>query len=164
MTEKGKNDQQEVGLYEKLAERTAELLDTGKKTLDEALKMARDEMAAAEQFSRERLDKVSGFVRRDVALMGENISKTTETLKNAVDPQRVATGIQSVFGSILNSTADLIGDLAERLEKNLEFKTGEVTNLGTLTCKACKAELHMKGTGHIPPCPKCHATVFRKSY
>ena len=164
MTETGKNDQQDVSLYEKLAERTAELLDTGKKNLDEALKMARDEMFAAEQFSRERLDKINEFVRRDIALMGENFTKTSATVKSAVDPQRVSTGIQSVFGSILNSTADLVGEWAERLEKNLEFRTGEVTSLGTLTCKSCKAEIHMKGTGHIPPCPKCHATVFRKSY
>ena len=31
-----KNEQEEVGLYEKLASRTADLLEEGKKTFDEA--------------------------------------------------------------------------------------------------------------------------------
>ena len=155
------NDQQEVGLYEKLATRTAELLEEGKKTLDEALKKAKEELSKAGDLSGEQLDKVADYVKRDVA---ENAGKATEAVKKAVDPQRVAAGAQSIFARILNSAADALSDLAEKAEKQVGFKTGEVTSAWTLTCKECEAEMHMKTTGRIPPCPKCHKTTFRKSY
>jgi hypothetical protein len=61
-------------------------------------------------------------------------------------------------------TSGVLGEWAEKTEKHLQFHTGEVTSLGTLTCKGCQAEMHFKGTSRIPPCPKCHQTVFRKSY
>ena len=45
-----KEEHEEVGLYEKLASRTADLLEEGKKTFDEALKKAKDELSAAGDF------------------------------------------------------------------------------------------------------------------
>jgi hypothetical protein len=157
-------EQKEVGLYEKIAARTAELMEEGKKTLDEALAKAREEIAVAGDFSREQAEKMSGFIRRDIALMKEKEGLSTDVLMRALDPQRVAAGIQSVLAGIMAKTSDVLGDWAEKTEKHLEFHTGEVTSIGTLTCKGCQAELRMKGTTRIPPCPKCHQTVFRKSY
>ncbi|HKL25486.1 MAG TPA: hypothetical protein VJ910_04610 [Desulfuromonadales bacterium] len=154
-------DHHEVGLYEKLASRTAELLEESKKTLDEALKKAREEVNRAGNFSSEQMDKVTSYVRRDLV---ENARKASDAVRQTVDPHRMSAGVQSVFSRILTSTADALGDLARRAEKNLEFKTGEVTSPGTLTCKDCSAEMHMKSTARIPPCPKCHKTQFRKSY
>ncbi len=155
------NEQQDVGLYEKLAARTAELLEEGKKSLDEALKKAKDELAKAGEFSGEQMDKVASYVKRDVADQAE---KATEAVRKAVDPHRVAAGAQSIFARILNSAADALSDLAKKAEKATEFKTGEVTSAGTLTCRECGAEMHMKATGRIPPCPKCKKTEFRRSY
>lgn len=163
MTEKKQQqkDEQDVGLYEKLAARTAELLEEGRKSLDEALKKAKDELNKAGEFSAEQLEKIAEFVRRDV---NENATRATEAVKKAVDPQRVTLGVQSVFARILTSAADALSDLAEKAEKNLEFKTGEVTSAGKLVCKECGAEMNLKATGRIPPCPKCHKTVFRKAF
>ena len=31
-----------------------------------------------------------------------------------------------------------------------------------LVCTVCGAETHMHRTGRIPPCPKCHATSFKR--
>lgn len=159
--DQGSNGQQEVSFYEKLAERTAELLEEGRKTLDEALKKAKDELSKAGHFTADQADKVAEWVRRDVR---EGAGKATEAVKKAVEPQRMAAGAQSLLARILTGTADALSDLAKKTEQSLEFKTGEVTSAGTLTCKECGAEMHMKQTARIPPCPKCHKTVFRKSY
>ena len=156
-----KEEQEEIGLYEKLASRTADLLEEGKKTFDEALKKAKEELSTAGDFSREQADKLGEYVRRDLK---ENADKAKEAVKKAVEPQRVAAGVQSAFTRILTTAAETLTELAERSEKSLEFKTGEITSPGTLTCKECDAEMHMKKTTRIPPCPKCHKTVFRKSY
>lgn len=151
----------EVGLYEKLTSRTSEILEDGRKTLDEALKKAKDEMTRAGEFSKEQVDRVGEFVRRDII---ENAGKAVEAVKNAVDPQRLSAGIQDFIARILTSTADAIGGLAQKTEENLEHKTGEPTSAGTLTCKECGAQMHLKHASRIPPCPKCHKTVFRKTY
>ncbi|MDT8443313.1 MAG: hypothetical protein RQ722_03380 [Desulfuromonadales bacterium] len=156
-----RDEQEEVSLYEKLASRTADLLEEGKKTFDEALKKAKEELSAAGDYSRERVDKLGEYVRRDLKA---NAGKATEAVKKAVEPMRVAVGVQSAFSRILTSAAETLTELAERSEKSLEYKTGEITSPGTLTCKDCNAEMHMTKTTRIPPCPKCHKTVFRKSY
>ena len=165
MSDENKNineeEHQEVGLYEKIASRTAELLEEGRKTFDEALKKAKEEYSHAGDYTRELADKVSQYVRRDLL---ENADKAKEAVKKAVEPHRLSAGVQSAFARILSSSADTLSDLARRAEKTLEFHTGEITSPGTLTCKGCQAELHMSKASKIPPCPKCHKTTFRKSY
>ena len=156
-----KNEHEEIGLYEKLASRTADLLEEGKKTFDDALKKAKEELASAGDFSRDQADRLGEYVRRDLK---ENAGKAKEAVKKAIEPQRLAAGAQSAFSRILTSAAETLTELAERSEKSLEYKTGEITSPGTLTCKGCDAEMHMTKTTRIPPCPKCHKTVFRKSY
>ena len=56
------------------------------------------------------------------------------------------------------------GLVAKTLAKRPERKPEFLTSSGTLTCKECDAEMHMTKSSRIPPCPKCHKTVFRKSY
>jgi hypothetical protein len=156
-----KDEQVEVGLYEKLATRTADLLEEGKKTFEDALKKAKEELSSAGDFSREQADKLGEYVRRDLK---ENADKARDAVKKAIVPQRLAAGVQSAFSRILTGAAETLTELAERSEKVLEYKTGEITSPGTLTCKDCDAEMRMTKTSRIPPCPKCHKTVFRKSY
>lgn len=161
---KDKNEEHEVGLYERIASRTAELVESGRQNMDEALKKSREELTAAGDYSREKIDRVSSFVRRDIASLGENAGKATETLRAAMDPKRVAYGAQSALSRLLGSASGLLGEWAQKTEKTLEFRTGEITSFGTLTCKSCGGEIRIKSTGRIPPCPKCHHTVFRRSY
>lgn len=161
--ENGSNqEQRDVGLYEKLAARTAEILEEGKKTLNEALEKAKEELSGAgEFFSREQAEKIGTYVLRDLS---ENAGKAREAMLKALDPHRVTAGVQSVFARILASAGETLSELADMAEKGLEFRTGEVTSPGTLTCRECGAEIHMTRTTRIPPCAKCHKTVFRKSY
>ncbi len=163
MTDQNENnkDQEDVGLYEKIASRTADLFEEGRKTFDEALKKAKEEISSAGDYSREQADKIGEYVRRDLKA---NANKAKDAFIKAVEPQRLAVGAQSAFSRILSSAAGTLTDLAEKSEKLLEHKTGELTSPGTLTCKNCDAEMHLTKTVRIPPCPKCHKTIFRKSY
>lgn len=166
MTEKQQqnNEQDEVSFYNKIISRTEELLESGRKNLDDALKRAGDELSAAGHFTREQSEKISAYVKRDIQNAVNNAGKAKENLKDAVTPMRVAAGAQSLFSKILSSTAETLSEWAKKSEQQLEFKTGEVTSPGTLTCKNCMEEIHMKKTARIPPCPRCHQTLFRKSY
>ncbi len=154
------NDQDEVRLYEKFVTRTEELLENGKKTLDETIKRAGDELITAGNFTKEQAEKVSVFIKRDI----QHAVDSADAVKEAVDLHRIAVGAQSIFSKILSNTAETLSDLAQKSEQQLEFKTGEITSPGSLTCKNCGEVIHMKKTAKIPPCPKCHKTFYRKSY
>ena len=166
MTDNNKqnNDQDDVSLYEKIVSQTEELLGSGRKTLDEALKRAGDDFSSAGSFTREQAEKVSVFVKRDIQHVVNSTNKGKANMKEAVDPKRISVGAQSIFSRILSSTAETLNDWAKKSEQNLEFKTGEVTSPGSLTCKNCGEVIQMKKTAKIPPCPKCHQTLYRKSY
>jgi ssDNA-binding Zn-finger/Zn-ribbon topoisomerase 1 len=159
-----KQEQEEISLYARIVTRTEELMESGRKNLDEALKKASEDLTSAGDFTREQSERIAGYVKRDLGHAAEHVSKTTESIKGAVTPQRLAAGAQSLFARILTTTSEQLSEWAQKAEGHLEFKTGEITSPGTLTCKNCQEELHMKRTARIPPCPKCHKTIFRKSY
>lgn len=158
------NEPEDVNLYKKIISRTEELLESGRKNLDEALKRAGDELSSAGSFTRKRAEKISTFVKRDIQHVVENTGKAKEAFKKAVDPKRVTVGTQSIFSKVLLGAADKLSSWAKKSEPHPEFKTGEVTSPGILICKNCGEEIHMEKTARIPPCPKCHKTLFRKSY
>lgn len=166
MTEKKqtKQDQEDIGAYEKIVNRTEELLGDGRKNLDEALKKAGDELSSAGNFTKEQVEKVSKYIKHDIQHTFAGAEKGAQPIKEAVNPKRIVVGAQSLFSKILLSTAETLSDWAEKSEHLLEYKTGEITSPGTLTCKKCSEQIHIKKTGRIPPCPKCHHTMYRKSY
>jgi len=43
-----------------------------------------------------------------------------------------------------------------------EWHAGDVTSIGMLRCRHCGELLHFERTGRIPPCPRCHATVYER--
>jgi len=157
-------EHEDVNLYQRLSDRAAELVQEGRKTLDEALKKASEEIAASGEFTREKAEKVGDYLRRDLTEFGSRMHKATDTVKEAAEPHRVVAGMQSGLAKMLATAADVLTELAGKSEQVLEFKTGEVTSPGTLTCKDCGKEMHFKATVRIPPCPQCHKTRFRKSY
>jgi Zn finger protein HypA/HybF involved in hydrogenase expression len=42
------------------------------------------------------------------------------------------------------------------------YKTGEVAAPGTFECRKCGERIHLHAPGHIPPCPKCAHTEYKR--
>ncbi|MBE9503603.1 MAG: hypothetical protein IME96_05455 [Proteobacteria bacterium] len=170
MTEmqRGDDEQKEVSLYEKLASRTKEILGETKvkssKTMHTAIEKAKQEMVAAGDFGQEKGGKLKAFLIRDLWATKEALTKASRTTKEALDPKRLSAGIQSNLAHILPALGSRLEDLGSKLESHLEYKTGEIASLGHLKCKKCGNEIKMHGAGHVPPCPECSGTEFRKSY
>ena len=70
-------------------------------------------------------------------------------------------------GAFLSNVTKGLGDwarsLSDKLDSSLSYKTGEVSHGGTFICTGCEAEIHLKKPGHLPPCPKCSKTEFRRA-
>lgn len=82
----------------------------------------------------------------------------------ALDPARPGAGALASLARLLHAAGGAITAWSENAEAALEYKTGEVTTAGTLTCLACGQKVQLKSTGVVPPCPSCHATRYRKGY
>ena len=159
---------EEVGLYEKLAHRSKELLEGAKEktseSIDFAIDKAKEEMVAAGDFSREQGERLKTFLKRDLHIAQKYALKAGDATKEALEPHRVAVGLQNTLATILEVVGGKLEEWGEKMESQLNFKTGEITTPGTLMCKSCGADIKMHHPGHIPPCPKCKGTEFHKVY
>ena len=170
MTEKQGNveEQKEVGLYEKLALRSKELIEEARdktaETAETAIEKAKSEMIAAGEFGSEQGERLKAFLIRDLQATRNAALKMGKTAGEVLQPHRVAAGIQSSLAKILDTVSDTLEGWGDKLEAKLDYKTGEITTPGTMTCKECGNKIKMSNTGRIPPCHKCKGTKFRKSY
>jgi len=75
-------EQEEISLYAKIVARTEELMNSGRKTFDEALKKAAEEISTAGDYTRDQSERIAGFVRRDLGHAAEHINKTTNACQS----------------------------------------------------------------------------------
>ncbi len=170
MTEKqgSVEEEKEVGLYEKLALRSKELIEEARdktaETAEAAIEKAKAEMIAVGEFGNEQGERLKAFLIRDLQATRDAALKMGKTAGEVLEPHRVAAGIQSSLAKILDTVSDTLEEWGDKLEAGLDYKTGEITTPGTMTCKECGNSMKILNTGHIPPCHKCRGTKFRKSY
>jgi hypothetical protein len=56
----------------------------------------------------------------------------------------------------------LAGEVESHLQRELEYHTGSVVGGGNFFCLRCDKEIRKVKTGPLPPCSRCHGTVFRR--
>jgi len=143
-----------VEFFESGAEKSSAFAQT-------ALEKARKQLTAAGAFSEEQGLKLKKFMERDFAHMA---TEMRDEARDKLDPSRLGAGALSSISKLLRGAGSMLSDVANRADRNLHCRSGEITSAGTLICTACGHEIHKKKTGRVPPCPKCHATEFKKSY
>lgn len=156
---------EEADQYDLLAARFKELFETGAERSSEfahaALEKARQQLTAAGTFSEEQGKKLKGFMERDFTQLAGSMR---DEARERLNPARLGAGALSSISLLLHAASSVLSDVAGRAEKGLLCRSGEVTSAGTLTCISCRHDIHLKKTGRVPPCPKCHGTEFKKSY
>ncbi|MDX8391509.1 MAG: NADP-dependent isocitrate dehydrogenase [Mariprofundaceae bacterium] len=155
----------EADQYDQLAARFTELFESGAGKTSEfahsALDKAREQLTAAGAFSEDQGQKLKTFMERDFSMMATSMR---DEAKERFDPARLGAGAMASISGLLHGASSLLTDAANRADKNLHCRSGEIISAGTLVCSQCGHEIHKKKTGRVPPCPKCHATDFKKSY
>ncbi len=165
------NDQDKATLaqqYDKLASKFNELYlsgkERGRESMTVALEKAHEQMAALGELSAERGEDLKKYMARDLEQTLADAQSLGDEAKERLNPGRLGAGALASLAAILESTGNLLQSLSEKTREKLTYRTGEITSAGTLTCQACGDSMRLKETGHIPPCPKCSATQFDKSY
>lgn len=132
--------------------------------VDRAIERAQETATELGELSREEAERVGGYLKRDLddaaRFLAESGSELGEWLK--FDLKLVEKGMADLFRDSVDYTRLELQHLARRADALGEWHSGEVTSIGTLECKACGEKLHFHHIGHIPPCPKCHGTVYRR--
>jgi len=150
--------------YELLLERAIKeahkLEDKTGPALHRIIDEVRADSKALEKWTEDESEKIAGYLKRDLIDAANYIEETKEDFK---------TWFGFDIGLIEDRLLDLFTQAADRTTIELlkfkakaafEYRTGEITGLGTLACKECGEKLHFHKPGHIPPCPKCHSTTF----
>lgn len=154
--------------YNALAHRFNELYSAGKERGQEsmavALEKAHEQLTAAGNFSAEQGEYLKQYLARDLDQTLLDARQLGEEAKERLHPARLGAGALASLASILNMTGDALRSLSDKTRESLAYKSGELTSAGTLACQACGQKVQLKATGHVPPCPKCSATLFSTGY
>lgn len=134
-------------------------------TLKQALDAAEQKASDLGELSREEIQRLSDYLKRDLqeagAALADNSRKLAEWLE--FDTELAESRLSEWMAQVANPTIVELERLREQARMG-EWHTGEITGPGVLTCRSCGEQLHFDKPGHIPPCPRCHATVFSKEY
>lgn len=163
-----------LNTYHEMLDHVKELWHTAEKkalpTLSENIKKAAEKASQLGELTREEAEKIGGYIQRDLEDAGNYLSEYTEKngplLENWIKDELsfAETQFAEMFANLADKTRFELDALAERARQLGIWHTGEITNVGVLYCQKCDEALHFKKPGHIPPCPKCKGTVFKKVF
>lgn len=148
----------------RVRERMGEMEKDARPMLHNAIENAKETATELGELSREEAEKVGDYLRRDLEHAGDFLSRTGKDLGSWLrfDTELVERSLAEMFFQVADQTEVELAELSVRAEILGEWHTGEISGIGTLECKSCGEQLHFHRTGHIPPCPRCHGTSFRR--
>lgn len=157
-----------VNAYEKMLEQVDSMLDKAEKntlpSIKKSIDAAREKAVELNELTREEAEKVAAYLERDMKDAAHFLSETGDEFRAwfKFDVQLIESRMLEMLAKVADKTRLELDRLAERAREGVLYHTGEITGPGTLVCTQCGKELHFHKTGHIPPCPKCHATEYRR--
>ncbi len=158
--------ERQVKAYDKMIERVRHLLHVAEhKTvppLEHAIHMARDKAVELGEVSRDEAEKIGAYLRRDMHELAMHMNDTGAELRSwfHMDLELIEAKLVDLMSQVADKTRLELAQLATSAHSPLLYRTGEISGPGTLQCRSCGAHIRFTKTGHIPPCPKCHATEF----
>jgi len=114
------------------------------------------------KWSKEEIDLLSRYVKRDLRHIAQNLEKTNSKFIDwlDVDSLQVEKSLLNMLSSMADHTRLELDNIKHLAESAEDLHTGEVTTVGSISCKSCGKEFHFHRAGRIPPCASCHKTIF----
>ena len=152
-----------INAYSDLMAHIYEAMDDTLHSFADALHIAKEKTNQTNNLSQEELDKVSGFVKRDIEHAAHGLPEHKDNSSLAdwfkFDIELIENFTLDAFLSIADKTRVELAKLQQLAQKH-SYKAGEITGPGTFICDACGKEIAFKTTSEIPHCPACHADTF----
>jgi len=166
MTDKNDENSRLTQTYNRMMSHLKAALDLSEKDtppLEQLLHNAKSKLVELEEATLEEAEKVGTYLKRDIEdvanyFAGPEAKELSDWIK--FDIEQIETRTLELFSSVADKTKLALFELEQRAAHAHEYHTGEITSIGTLYCASCSQAMHFTTTGHIPPCPKCHRTIF----
>ena len=110
-------------------------------------------------------EKIGQYLIRDIEDATHFLAETNNSLGEWLrfDLEYIEDKVLDMMQGMVNHTQlelDRIAEQARESDQEGLWRTGEIAGIGTLHCIECGRELNYHKPGRVPPCPKCHATIF----
>ncbi len=154
-----------IEAYNKLLHRVYDTVVEAGDKLKPSLEKRLEDAAALDELGREEIETISDYLRRDIEAAAQWMADNDggelgEWLR--FDIEQVESQVLEAFSQLADQTTVELKQLEQTANVIGEWHTGEIVGIGSLTCMKCGEELHFHATGHVPPCPKCHGTKFKR--
>ena len=158
----------ELAAYQKLRQEFSKHLEEIRETINrEMLKNATDKarqaLKASGIYTAEVVQKAGVSLQKDLAsssiALGKGWHDFSEKSADVFEAWRDRGAI--FLGHAAKAVGEWLEDVGEKGE-HPTYHTGDMAMNGAFTCRACGEHIELKNTGHIPPCPKCFKTEFRR--
>jgi len=168
-TREKQQQQEELAAYDKLRQNLKKILseiheNVNADTLRHAVDKAGAQLKEVGEHTAEAVNKAAAALKKDLASVGAKLEPKWEALAGKTgDLFDAWRDRSSVF---LGQASRALGDWLQQLSSRLEhpsYQTGEMTFGGTFECTACGEQVTLDKAGHLPPCPKCYKTEFRRT-
>lgn len=158
------HDEHRVRGYIRMLERLREAGADGMHTLQQRLDRAREAAVHLGELTREEADLVGNYVRRDLNQIGRFLDRGSHAFAEWLDfdLDMLESDAWKWLGRLADPTELAWLQLAAPEPTTDEYHTGEICGIGTLACRSCDQRLHFTRPGPIPPCPRCHKTLFSR--
>lgn len=159
-------EQKLIAAYDKMMERVEHLLDAAEQqalpVLQKNIDKAKQQAIELKEITKEEAEKIGDYLRRDLHDAAEHLESSGKEFSSwfSFDLKLIEDRVLDIFVKVADKTRLELAQLAEQAKRAQEYHTAEITSIGTLACQECETLLHFKKTSRIPPCPKCHKTVF----
>ena len=151
-------------MYENAASSLHKLKDRDLPALHKVLDQARDKAVEIDELTESDAVQLTHWLKRDLEHAFSYLAESSHEIKDWLGYETSL--LESEFFYLLLQTADQTTVELQQFKENAqhpEYHTGEISGPGTLTCDECGEKLHFYKAGKIPPCPKCHSTIYHRS-
>jgi hypothetical protein len=162
-------EQKLTAAYDKMMERVTQLLDTAEHealpSLQKNIDKAKQQAIDLKELTQDEAEKLADYLHRDLSDLAKHLSQSGEEFASwfSFDLQLIEDRLLEALAKVADKTSLQLAQLASQAKRSQEYHTGEITGIGTLVCQNCTGLLHFKKTSRIPPCPKCHKTIFTRT-
>lgn len=152
-----------VTAYTDLMEHLYLAMDNTLHSMADALEIAKDNIHQAGNLTKDEVNKISGFLKRDIesAAHGLPDKKDNDSLSEwfKFDIDLIENFTLDAFLSLADKTRIELAKLGEQAKAHT-YQSGDVTLPGTFICDQCGKEIAFKTPCQIPECPACHGKTF----
>jgi zinc ribbon family protein len=154
-----------INAYNNMVKHLHDALGGTAKTVAHGLDVAKEKTSAAGDLTKEEIDKVSGYVKRDVedaahALDDSKDESLSEWLK--FDIELLENFALDAFMNVADKTRIELAKIEQLARETNTYHAGDITSPGTFVCTQCSKKINFKSTSEIPTCPECGGKTFQR--